>query len=105
MLADGVLKTYLDNGLAVILKETHRAPVASFWVWYRVGSRNEQVGITGISHWVEHMMFRGTEQFPAGVDDRLPSCTGTPQPPASTGADITGTQQSTAAFARSTPNS
>ncbi|HRX04160.1 MAG TPA: pitrilysin family protein [Anaerolineae bacterium] len=71
MLADGVLKTYLDNGLAVILKETHRAPVASFWVWYRVGSRNEQVGITGISHWVEHMMFRGTEQFPAGVADRL----------------------------------
>lgn len=71
MLADGVLKTYLDNGLAVILKSTHRAPVASFWVWYRVGSRNELVGTTGISHWVEHMMFRGTEQFPAGVADRL----------------------------------
>ncbi len=71
MLADGVLKTYLDNGLAVILKETHRAPVASFWVWYRVGSRNELVGTTGISHMVEHMMFRGTEQFPAGVADRL----------------------------------
>ncbi len=65
MLADGVLKTYLDNGLTVILKETHRAPVASFWVWYRVGSRNEQVGITGISHWVEHMMFQRHGAVPA----------------------------------------
>lgn len=64
-----VLKTTLDNGLTVVLKEMHHAPVTSFWVWYRVGSRNEKPGITGASHWVEHMMFKGTEQFPAGTLD------------------------------------
>jgi zinc protease len=42
-------------------------------IWYRVGSRNEIPGITGISHWVEHMMFRGTPKFPGGVLDRLVS--------------------------------
>ncbi len=71
MIANGVQKTTLSNGLTVILKEAHRAPVATFWVWYRVGSRNEHVGITGISHWVEHMMFRGTDLYPRGVGDRL----------------------------------
>lgn len=61
---------HLDNGLQVILREMHTAPVISFWVAYRVGSRNEQPPQTGISHWVEHMMFKGTERFPAGVLDR-----------------------------------
>lgn len=60
----------LDNGLTLYLKEVHAAPVISFWVAYRVGSRNEPTGKTGISHWVEHMMFKGTERFPAGVLDR-----------------------------------
>jgi zinc protease len=48
----------------------HHAPVASFWIWYRVGSRNELPGITGASHWVEHMMFKGSPQFPPGTLDR-----------------------------------
>lgn len=61
----------LDNGLTVLLHEMHHAPVASLWMWYRVGSRNEHSGLTGISHWVEHMMFRGTERFPRGLADRL----------------------------------
>ena len=56
----------LGNGLKVILKEVHTAPVSSAWMWYRVGSRNEVEGYTGISHWVEHMMFKGTSQFPKG---------------------------------------
>ena len=60
----------LDNGLTVLLKEAHSAPVISWWLAYRVGSRNEPTGKTGISHWVEHMMFKGTEQFPAGMLDR-----------------------------------
>ena len=60
------LKTTLDNGLTVLIKEVHRAPVASFWIWYRVGGRNEVPGITGISHWVEHMLFKGTPTFQAG---------------------------------------
>ena len=65
-----VMKKTLDNGLTVVLKEMHHAPVTSFWVWYRVGSRNEIPGITGISHWVEHMMFKGSPQFPPGSLDR-----------------------------------
>lgn len=64
-------KKILDNGLTVILKEMHHAPVTCFMIWYRVGSRNEVPGITGISHWVEHMMFKGTPTFPDGTLDRL----------------------------------
>lgn len=54
----------LDNGLTVLLEENHSAPVISHWIWYRVGSRNEVPGKTGISHWVEHMLFRGSERYP-----------------------------------------
>ncbi len=60
----------LSNGLQVNLKEIHSAPIVSHWVWYRVGSRNEVAGLTGISHWVEHMQFKGTNKFPNGVLDR-----------------------------------
>jgi zinc protease len=57
----------LSNGLKVLLKEIHTAPLISFWVWYRVGSRDEPSGRTGISHWVEHMQFKGTPRFPLPV--------------------------------------
>ena len=60
----------LVNGLSVVLREVHSAPVASWYVAYRIGSRNERTGQTGISHWVEHMMFKGTQRFPAGVLDK-----------------------------------
>jgi len=66
-----VIRTELDNGLKVVLKPLDGVPVASLFLWYRVGSRNEVDGRTGISHWVEHMLFKGTEQFPAGEADRL----------------------------------
>ena len=59
-----LLKTTLSNGLTVVTRESHTAPVTSFWVWYRVGSRNEKPGLTGSSHWVEHMLFKGTERWP-----------------------------------------
>lgn len=65
-----VSRYVLDNGLIVLLKEIHAAPLVSWWVLYRVGSRNEHTGQTGISHWIEHMMFKGTEKFPAGVLDK-----------------------------------
>ena len=65
-----VTRRTLSNGLTVILKEVHSAPIISWWVMYRVGSRNEPTGKTGISHWVEHMMFKGTDRFPVGVLDR-----------------------------------
>lgn len=61
-----ITQLMLDNGLQIMLKEIHTAPIISQWLWYRVGSRNEQPGLTGISHWVEHMQFKGTAQFPAG---------------------------------------
>ncbi|HHS96455.1 MAG TPA: insulinase family protein [Chloroflexi bacterium] len=64
------IKTTLDNGLTVLLRDVHTAPVASFWVWYRVGSGKEHVGITGISHWVEHMLFKGTPKWPKGTADK-----------------------------------
>lgn len=65
-----VVKTRLRNGLEVRLKELHNAPLVSSWVWYRVGSRNERTGQTGISHWVEHMQFKGTPTFPGKILDR-----------------------------------
>ncbi len=65
-----VTRTRLSNGLLVLLKEIHYAPIISHWVWYRVGSRNEIAGTTGISHWVEHMLFKGSPQFPASVLDK-----------------------------------
>jgi len=67
---DTLTQTTLSNGLKVLLKEIHTAPIISSWVWYRVGSRDEVQGRTGISHWVEHMQFKGTDQFPANVLDK-----------------------------------
>ena len=63
-------QTTLSNGLKVLLKEIHTAPIISSWLWYRVGSRDEVQGRTGISHWVEHMQFKGTPQFPSNVLDK-----------------------------------
>src|SRR5664279_1616461 len=56
--------------MIVLLKEVHSAPIISWWVLYRIGSRNERTGTTGVSHWVEHMMFKGTDQFPPGYLDK-----------------------------------
>ncbi len=63
-MTDGVKKTVLSNGLTVLTKEVHTAPVVSVQVWYRVGSRNEVPGINGISHQLEHLMFKGTQARP-----------------------------------------
>ena len=63
-------QTTLSNGLKVLLKEIHTAPIISSWLWYRVGSRDEVQGRTGISHWVEHMQFKGTPEFPSNVLDK-----------------------------------
>ncbi len=68
---EDVHRSTLSNGLVVLIQEAHAAPVATFWVWYRVGSRNESPGLTGISHWVEHMLFKGTPSHPPGTLKRL----------------------------------
>jgi zinc protease len=65
-IGDAVHRVVLDNGLKVLIKEMHAAPVVTFWAWYCVGSRNERAGITGASHWVEHMLFKGTDGFAKG---------------------------------------
>jgi len=54
----------LDNGLTVLVQEEHTAPLASVWCWYKVGSKDERAGLTGVSHWVEHMNFKGTTNIP-----------------------------------------
>lgn len=69
-------QTTLDNGLTVFLKEIHTAPLISHWIWYRVGSRDEVPGKTGVSHWVEHMLFKGTPRFPSSDLDKLISRVG-----------------------------
>ena len=55
-----VRSTVLENGLVVIAQEVRAAPLASVWCWYRVGSKDEPPGLTGVSHWVVHMNFKGT---------------------------------------------
>src|SRR5205807_7184931 len=66
-----VLASTLDNGLRVLLQEDHRSPIVSFQMWYRVGSRNEARGATGIAHFLEHLMFKGTPTYGQGQFARL----------------------------------
>jgi len=64
--ASGVVETKLDNGLVVLTKEVHAAPVFTAQVWFKVGSRNEHTGITGISHMLEHMLFNTSKNYKKG---------------------------------------
>jgi zinc protease len=66
-----VYEKTLTNGLKVILKEDHRSPVVVSQVWYKVGSSYEPNGITGISHMLEHMMFKGTDNYPMGEFSKI----------------------------------
>mgnify|MGYP001955467896 CR=1 FL=1 len=66
----------LANGLKVIVKQDHRAPVATAQVWYKVGSANEYGGITGVSHVLEHMMFKGTPKYPLGQFSQILAAAG-----------------------------
>ena len=61
----------LDNGMKVLVKEDHRAPVVVSQVWYKVGSSYEHNGVTGISHMLEHMMFKGTHIHEPGEFNRI----------------------------------
>lgn len=61
----------LDNGMKIIVREDHRAPVMVSQVWYRVGSSYEHAGLTGVSHVLEHLMFKGTEKVPSGEFSKL----------------------------------
>lgn len=61
----------LHNGLKILVKEDHRAPIAVSMIWYRVGSSDEPGGTTGLSHALEHMMFKGTPKFPVGEFSKI----------------------------------
>ncbi|HID00842.1 MAG TPA: insulinase family protein [Piscirickettsiaceae bacterium] len=65
-----IFQTQLDNGMTILVKADHRAPVVAHMVWYRVGANYELNGITGISHVLEHMMFKGTEKLAPGEFSR-----------------------------------
>src|SRR5689334_23817681 len=66
-----VERVTLPNGRTVLLHEDHSVPTVAFWQWYRVGSRDERPGITGISHFFEHMMFNGSKNVPPKAYDRI----------------------------------
>ena len=74
--AAGIQTRTLPNGLKVIVKEDHRAPVVVSMVWYRAGGMDEISGTTGVAHVLEHMMFKGTQQVPAGEFSKIIAAAG-----------------------------
>lgn len=78
----------LDNGMEVVVIENHRAPVVSHWVWYRVGSSDSPPGKSGLAHFVEHLMFKGTEEIAPGDFSKIVARHGG-QDNAMTSADFT----------------
>ncbi len=88
LLAGEVHEWTLDNGLHLIVKEDHRAPVVVSQVWYKVGSSYEQEGKTGLSHILEHMMFKGTQKYSPGEFSRIMAVNGASEN-AFTGSDYT----------------
>jgi len=67
----GVREVKLNNGLTVLMKESHAAPVFTAQIWFRVGSRNEHTGITGISHFLEHLQFNSSKNYKKGEISRM----------------------------------
>ena len=72
----GIQHHQLKNGLTILTREDHTAPIVSTMIWYRVGSRFEKPGITGISHFLEHMMFKGTQRYERGTIDSVTASRG-----------------------------
>src|SRR5881227_3737320 len=68
---EDVRRTVLANGLIVLTKEVHTSPIVTSMIWYRVGSRNEELGHTGKSHFLEHMLFKGTDRYKKGEIDLI----------------------------------
>lgn len=83
-----VYEQVLNNGMKILIKEDHRSPVVVSQVWYKVGASYEPGGLTGVSHMLEHMMFKGTKLYPAGEFSRIIAENGG-QENAFTGSDYT----------------
>jgi len=79
----------LDNGLQVVVVPDHRAPVVTHYVWYRVGSADEPPGVSGIAHFLEHLMFKSTDKMGSGAFSKIVSRLGG-QDNAFTSHDVTG---------------
>jgi zinc protease len=79
----------LENGLKILLVEDHNIPNVALYTYFHVGARNERPGLTGVSHFIEHMMFNGTQKFGPGEFDRKMEFAGGSNN-ASTGSDMTG---------------
>ncbi|RME17119.1 MAG: insulinase family protein [Alphaproteobacteria bacterium] len=86
----------LPNGLRIVVIEDHRAPVVTHMIWYRVGSADERLGKSGIAHFLEHLMFKGTTRYPAGEFSRIVEANGGSDN-AFTSADYTAYYQRVAA--------
>src|SRR5687768_15333518 len=69
--ASQIFERELPNGMRVIVKSDHRAPVVVCMLWYKVGSVDERSGTTGVAHVLEHMLFKGTKAVPAGEFSRI----------------------------------
>ncbi|MEM7213498.1 MAG: pitrilysin family protein [Pseudomonadota bacterium] len=96
-LAEQPVTTFaLDNGMDVVVIEDHRAPVVTHMVWYRVGAADEARGVSGIAHFLEHLMFKGTDEIPDGAFSKIIAANGG-QDNAFTGQDYTGYFQRIAA--------
>src|SRR5438477_10474394 len=68
-LLDGIERRVLPNGLAIVVREDHRLPTLTAMLAYRVGSVNEPEGLTGVSHFFEHMVFKGSSKYKRGDID------------------------------------
>jgi zinc protease len=82
----------LDNGLQVIVVPDHRAPVVTHYVWYRVGSADEPAGVSGVAHFLEHLMFKSTDTIASGAFSKVIAKLGG-QDNAFTNYDVTGYYQ------------
>jgi zinc protease len=71
-----VVEARLENGLKILIQEDHRAPVVVSQVWYKVGASSEYAGVTGVSHMLEHMMFKGTAKHPGGDFSKIVAANG-----------------------------
>lgn len=70
-LTENVKRTKLANGLTILTKEVHTRPIVAAMIWYRVGARDEELGQTGKSHFLEHMLFKGTDKYKKGAIDLI----------------------------------
>lgn len=66
----------LDNGMEAVVIEDHRAPVVTHMVWYRVGAADEPAGASGVAHFLEHLLFKGTDEIPSGEFSKIIAANG-----------------------------